>query len=65
MKLSVTFFRHTYHSKEKGRAERFIDTFKRNLLKLWAGGGVDNILDKFVLAYMTTPYNTLRQRWHA
>ena len=45
-----------------GRAERFVDTFKRGLLKLRGEGDVDKILDAFLLAYRTTPNATLPQQ---
>jgi hypothetical protein len=48
--LSVTFCRRAYHPKSNERPESFFDTLKRGLLKLWAEGDVDNILDSFLLA---------------
>jgi len=51
-----------YHPQSNGRAERFVDTFKRGLLKLRGEGNVDKILDTFLLAYRTTPSVTLPQQ---
>ena len=51
-----------YHPQSNGRAERFVDTFKRGLLKLRGEGNVDKILDTFLLAYRTTPSATLPQQ---
>jgi transposase InsO family protein len=62
LKKSVTFCRHTYQPKSKGRAERFFHTFKRGLLKLWESENVYDILNTFLLAYRTTPSNTIRKR---
>jgi len=50
------------HPQSNGRAERFVDTFKRGLLKLRGEGDVDKILDTFLLAYRTTPSSSLPQR---
>jgi transposase InsO family protein len=51
-----------YHPQSNGRAERFVDTFKRGLLKLRGEGDVDKIMDTFLLAYRTTPNSTLPQQ---
>jgi len=51
-----------YHPQSNGRAERFVDTFKRGLLKLRGEGDVDKILDTFLLAYRTTPNATVPQQ---
>jgi transposase InsO family protein len=51
-----------YHLQSNGRAERFVDTFKRGLLKLRREGNVDKILDTFLLAYRRTPSSTLAQQ---
>ena len=50
-----------YHTQSNDRAERFVDTFKRGLLKLRVEGDVDKILDAFLLAYRTTLSATLPQ----
>jgi len=51
-----------YHPQSNGRAERFVDTFKRDLLKLRGEGDVDKILDTFLMAYRTTPSAALPQQ---
>jgi transposase InsO family protein len=51
-----------YHPQSNGRAECFVNTFKRGLLKLRGEGNVDKILDTFLLAYRTTPCSTLPQQ---
>jgi hypothetical protein len=51
----------SYHPQSNGRAERFVDTFKRGLLKLRGEGDVNKILDTFLLAYRTTPSATFPQ----
>lgn len=51
-----------YHPSSNGRAERFVDTFKRGLRKLRGEGDLDNILDTFLLAYRTTPNTSLPQQ---
>ena len=51
-----------YHPQSNGRAERFVDTVKRGLLKLRGEGDVDKILDTFLLAYRTKPNATLPQQ---
>lgn len=51
-----------YHPQSNGRAERFVDTFKRGLLKLRGEGDKDKILDTFLLTYRTTPNSTLPQQ---
>ena len=51
-----------YHPQSNGRAERFVDTFKRGLLKLTGEGDKDKILDTFLLPYRTTPNSTLPQQ---
>jgi len=51
-----------YHPQSNGRAERFVDTFNRSLLKQRVEGDVDKILDTFLLAYRTTPSSTLPQQ---
>jgi len=51
-----------YHHPSNGRAERFVDTFNRGLLKLRGEGDVDKIVDTFLLTYRTTPSSTLPQQ---
>ena len=48
-----------YHPQSNGQAKRFVDTFKRGLLKLRWGGEVDTNLDTFLLGFRTTPSSTL------
>jgi hypothetical protein len=48
-----------YHPQSNGRAEQFVDTFKRCLQKLQGEGDMDEILDTFLLTYRTTPNSTL------
>ena len=48
-----------YHPQSNGRAERFVDTFKRGLQKLRGEGDMDKILDTFLLTYRSTPNSTL------
>jgi transposase InsO family protein len=48
-----------YHAQSNGRAERFVDTFKRGLHKLRGEGDMEEILDTFLLTYRTTPCPTL------
>jgi len=50
-----------YHPQSIGRAERFVNTFNRGLLRLRVEGDVDKILDTFLLAYRMTPSSTLPQ----
>lgn len=44
-----------YHPQSNGQAERFVDTFKRALLKAKGEGKIKEILDDFLLVYRTTP----------
>nr|CAX83705.1 Gag-Pol polyprotein [Schistosoma japonicum] len=44
-----------YHPQSNGQAERFVDTFKRALLKAKGEGKIKEILDDFLLIYRTTP----------
>jgi hypothetical protein len=48
-----------YHAQSNGRAKRFVDTFKRGLLKLRGEGDMEKNLDTFLLTYRTTPCPTL------
>ncbi|WP_432422660.1 DDE-type integrase/transposase/recombinase [Streptococcus dysgalactiae] len=43
-----------YHPQSNGQAERFVDTFKRALLKARGEGTTEEILQKFLLVYRTT-----------
>ncbi|XP_053685985.1 uncharacterized protein K02A2.6-like [Sabethes cyaneus] len=45
-----------YHPQSNGLAERFVDTFKRGLRKITAGGeALDEAIDTFLLCYRSTP----------
>ncbi|BHF74808.1 hypothetical protein SprV_0501789600 [Sparganum proliferum] len=44
-----------YHPQSNGQAERFIDTFKRALLKARGEGTTDEIVQAFLFSYSTTP----------
>ncbi|XP_053691513.1 uncharacterized protein K02A2.6-like [Sabethes cyaneus] len=45
-----------FHPQSNGLAERFVDTFKRSLKKIIAGGEtLDEAMDTFLLCYRTTP----------
>ncbi|XP_055588819.1 uncharacterized protein K02A2.6-like [Uranotaenia lowii] len=45
-----------FHPQSNGLAERFVDTFKRSLKKITAGGAtLDEAIDTFLLCYRTTP----------
>ena len=48
-----------YHPQSNGQAERFVDTFKRALLKSRGEGKTEDILQEFLLAYRTTPSPTV------
>ncbi|CAH8538525.1 unnamed protein product [Schistosoma rodhaini] len=43
-----------YHPQSNGQAERFVDTFKRALLK-GDGEGTSQVITRFLIAYRTTP----------
>ncbi|BHF79672.1 hypothetical protein SprV_0702279400 [Sparganum proliferum] len=44
-----------YHPQSNGQAERFVDTFKRALLKARREGTTDEIVQTFLFSYRTTP----------
>ncbi|KAA3674010.1 uncharacterized protein DEA37_0012162 [Paragonimus westermani] len=44
-----------YHPQSNGQAERFVDTFKRALLKSRGEGTTDEVLQEFLFVYRTTP----------
>ncbi|CAH8535475.1 unnamed protein product [Dicrocoelium dendriticum] len=43
-----------FHPQSNGQAERFVDTFKRSLLKMRGEGTTQEILDTFLLVYRST-----------
>ena len=43
-----------FHSQSNGQAERFVDTFKRALLKLKGGGSTREIIEIFLSSYRAT-----------
>nr|VZI51040.1 unnamed protein product [Spirometra erinaceieuropaei] len=44
-----------YHPQSNGQTERFVDTFKRALLKARGEGTTDEIVQAFLFSYRTTP----------
>ena len=45
-----------FHPQSNGQAERFVDTFKRTIEKIQAGGeDLDEALDTFLMCYRSTP----------
>ncbi|CAH8499886.1 unnamed protein product [Dicrocoelium dendriticum] len=44
-----------FHPQSNGQAERFVDTFKRTLVKMRGEGTTQEILDIFLLMYRSTP----------
>ncbi|CAI2738976.1 unnamed protein product [Dicrocoelium dendriticum] len=44
-----------YHPQSNGQAERFVDTFKRALIKMEGEGNIQKVIDKFLQIYRTTP----------
>ena len=51
-----------YHPQSNGQAERFVDTFKRSLLKMKGEGPEDENVQKFLMMYRCTPNNQLKMR---
>ncbi|BHF71221.1 hypothetical protein SprV_0401427600 [Sparganum proliferum] len=45
----------SYHLQSNGQAERFVDTFKRTLLKAHGEGTTDEIAQAFLFSYRATP----------
>ncbi|XP_005877553.1 PREDICTED: uncharacterized protein K02A2.6-like, partial [Myotis brandtii] len=48
-----------YHPQSNGQAERFVDTFKRALIKAQREVNVQQSIEKFLLAYRATPSRTI------
>ena len=44
-----------YHPQSNGQAERFVDTFKRALLKGGGEGPTEQVITKFLTSYRSTP----------
>ena len=44
-----------YHPQSNGQAERFVDTFKRAMIKLKREGNMEENIQKFLITYRTTP----------
>ncbi|CAH8568978.1 unnamed protein product [Schistosoma guineensis] len=44
-----------YHPQSNGQAERFVDTFKRALLKGGGEGATEQVITKFLTSYRSTP----------
>lgn len=44
-----------YHPQSNGQAERFVDIFKRAMLKMQGEGVVMDVIQKFLFSYRTTP----------
>ncbi|CAH8528184.1 unnamed protein product [Schistosoma rodhaini] len=51
-----------YHPQSNGQAERFVDTFKRALIKSKGEGTPVETLQSFLIAYRTTPNDTLPEQ---
>ncbi|CAH8452171.1 unnamed protein product [Schistosoma rodhaini] len=51
-----------YHPQSNGQAERFVDTFKRALIKSKGEGTPVETLQNFLFAYRTTPNDTLPEQ---
>ena len=48
-----------YHPQSNGQAERFVDTFKRAMLKARGEGTTYDIIERFLFVYRTTPHDLL------
>ena len=48
-----------YHPQYNGQAERFVDTFKRAMLKARGEGTTYDIIERFLFVYRTTPHDLL------
>ncbi|CAH8575264.1 unnamed protein product [Schistosoma guineensis] len=62
-RLSIKHFRSPpYHPQSNGQAERFVDTFKRALMKSKGEGTPVETLQNFLFVYRTTPSDMLPQQ---
>ncbi|CAH8585253.1 unnamed protein product [Schistosoma margrebowiei] len=62
-RLSIKHFRSPpYHPQSNGQAERFVDTFKRALMKSKGEGTTVETLQNFLFVYRTTPNDMLPQQ---
>ncbi|CAH8590438.1 unnamed protein product [Schistosoma margrebowiei] len=62
-RLSIKHFRSPpYHPQSNGQAERFVDTFKRALMKSKGEGTTVETLQNFLFVYRTTPSDMLTQQ---
>ena len=50
-----------YHPQSNGQAERFVDTFKRAILKSRGEGTTMETINRFLMLYRTTPNKALEQ----
>ena len=48
-----------YHMQSNGQVERFVDTFKRALVKAQGEGSIEEILHTFLITYRRTPHPRL------
>uniref|UniRef100_A0A5S6QPP6 Integrase catalytic domain-containing protein n=1 Tax=Trichuris muris TaxID=70415 RepID=A0A5S6QPP6_TRIMR len=51
-----------YHPQSNGQAERFVDTFKRSLIKMKAEEGVKGALQTFLFHYRSTPCSAIEKK---
>ncbi|KAK4470004.1 hypothetical protein MN116_000030 [Schistosoma mekongi] len=51
-----------YHPQSNGQAERFVDTFKRAILKAEGEGTLSEVIQRFLLVYRSTPNSSVPQQ---